>query len=166
MRVPAPVMVLVATLPLYAAAANTAPAHRSATVKIYLVALDDAGKSGEAIGCGDSIVAVTRELPATKTPLTDALRDLLSLHDPSYGQSGLYNALAASTLRVERVGITNGIATVELSGALALGGACDAPRVAAQLRHTILQFATVHDVRIFIDGRALDTVLSGRAGPP
>src|SRR5574342_779666 len=74
------------------------PASTGTTrVKIFLIAIDDNGKSGKKIGCGDSVVAVERNLAATQAPLAAALTELFSIYDRTYGQSGLYNSLYQST---------------------------------------------------------------------
>ncbi len=64
-------------------------------MKIYLVALEDAGKSGTAIGCGDSLVAVDVDSADARS----ALEFLLQEKNHLYGQSGLYNSLYQSDLR-------------------------------------------------------------------
>lgn len=134
------------------------PEHRSillgrktTTARIYLVAINDNGKSGRKFGCGDSLVAVTRPITPTTAPLSAAMRLLLSDHRRNYGQSGLYNALYRSRLRLQRASIAHGKATIYLAGTLRLGGVCDNPRVGAQLRQTARQFSTVQSVGIFIN---------------
>lgn len=143
-----------------------APASKpSATVnqvKIFLVALDDNGQSGKAVGCGDSAVAVNRTVTPTPAPLRAALEELLSVKDKDYGQSGLYNALYQSALRLDSVAITNGRAEVKLSGSLRSGGACDDPRIYAQLMETVWQFPTVQAVTITVNGKSLESLTSGR----
>lgn len=129
-------------------------------VKIYLVALEDNGQTGTKIGCGDSLVAVTREIAPTKSVLQAALRELLSLKDRNYGQSGLYNALYQSNLKVDSAEITNGVATVRLTGQVQLGGVCDNPRFDQQLRQTVLQFPTIKSAKIFINGKPLEDIVS------
>lgn len=129
-------------------------------VKLYLIAIDDQGKSGEKIGCGDSAVSVTRTVETTTKPLTAAYQELLSLKDQYYGQSGLYNALYQSDLKLDSATVVDGIATVHLSGKMQLGGVCDNPRVEAQLKNTILQFPTVKKAVVFINGKLLEQVLS------
>ena len=52
-------------------------AQKTRKVKVYLVALDDKGKKGKKIGCDDSLVAVTRTIKATASPLKAALEELL-----------------------------------------------------------------------------------------
>lgn len=131
-------------------------------VKIFLVALEDNGQSGEPIGCGDSIIPVEQQIEPTPAPLRAALERLLSIKDQFFGQSGLYNALYQSNLRVDNVTIENRKAIVHLSGTLTVGGVCDSPRVLAQLEETALQFETVDDVDIFVNGTPLEQLLSQR----
>lgn len=129
-------------------------------IKLFFVALNDNGKSGIKIGCGDSLVAVDRLIPATNAPLTAALKELFALHDRYYGQSGLYNALANANLKLDSAAIVNGTATVKLSGTLGLGGVCDDPRAQEQLKQVVLQFSTVKQANIFLNGIPLEQALS------
>jgi hypothetical protein len=131
-------------------------------VKIFFIALEDSGKSGKKIGCNDSIVAVERQIAPTTGVLRAALNELLSVHDQYYGESGLYNALYQSDLKVQSVSIVNGMATIRLTGTYALGGVCDNPRFQAQIEETARQFPTVRQVSVFINGVPLAEILSGR----
>ncbi len=131
-------------------------------VKIFLIALEDNGKSGPAVGCGDSAVGVNRVVAPSNAPLKSALNELLSLHQREYGQSGLYNALYRSDLTLQSATIANGKATIKLTGKLKLGGECDDPRVEAQLTQTALQFSTVSSVEIFVNDTPLKNLLGGR----
>ncbi len=130
------------------------------TVKIFLIAIDDNGQSGDLVGCGDSAVPVEVQIAPTQAVLRGALEALLAIKDPYYGQSGLYDALYQSDLKVEDVNIKDGTAIVNLTGSMMLGGECDNPRVQAQLEQTALQFATVQAVQITVNGKALKDVLS------
>lgn len=129
---------------------------------IFLIGMGDAGRSGEEIGCGDSVVPVEVSLqPATTAPLSAVLRELLAIPDDFYRNTGLYNALDQSSLSLDSASIrSDGTAVVRLSGQLLLGGTCDVPRVKAQLEKTILQFPTVSRAEITINGVPLDTALS------
>ena len=144
---------------------TTTPVPSSATpaqqtVQIFLIALEDNGQSGKKIGCGDSVVPVQVTVPHTQGVLRAALEALLSLKEPSYGQSGLYNALYQSNLQLESVKLERGKADINLSGTLMLGGECDNPRVKAQIEETALQFPTVSEVSVFVNGTPLEDVLS------
>jgi LysM repeat protein len=134
-----------------------APPPGTTRVNIYMIGLNDGS-----IGCGDSVVPVRRDVPRTNAPLTAALNLLLSQKSQYYGESGLYNALYQSDLRIAGITRSGGTWTINLTGALRLGGVCDNPRVKAQLEQTALQFSTVQSVRYFINGKPLDTVLSGK----
>ena len=129
---------------------------------IYLIAIEDNGRSGPRIGCGDSVIPVTVEFPPTTAPLTAALERLLALNDQFFGESGLYNALYQSDLQVESVSVQNGTATIRLTGQLRLSGVCDNPRVEAQIEQTALQFSSVTQVAVFLNGRPLEEALSQR----
>jgi hypothetical protein len=101
-------------------------------------------------------------IPPTQGVLRAALEKLLSAKQQTYGESGLYNALYQSDLQVSAVTIQQGKAIVHLTGTLVLGGACDAPRVEAQIEQTALQFSTVSEVAVFINDTALEDALSTR----
>ncbi len=129
------------------------------TFRIYLIALEDGGKSGPAVGCGDSLVAV--DVPASD--VKTALRELLENNDRLYGQSGLYNALYQSDLQVNRIARNNDSISADLSGRLVLGGVCDNPRVKAQLEATLRQTTeTKIPVTIRVNRDLLDNLLSGK----
>lgn len=129
--------------------------------QIYLVELEG-GEGDNAIGCGDRLQPITVSINPTIAPLTAALNTMLSSDEEFYGQTGLYNALAQSDLRVKGIDITNRVAEINLTGDLQVGGICDAPRIEAQIRQTALQYSTIDQVRIFLEGQPLDQVLSGR----
>jgi hypothetical protein len=129
------------------------------TFHIYLIALEDGGKSGPAIGCGDSLVGV--DLPVNDLKL--AVRQLLNNHDRTYGQSGLYNALYQSDLQLTRIERTSSGVTANFTGKLVLGGECDSPRVKAQLEAMLRQSTDERiPVTIMVNRDPLDTLLSGR----
>jgi spore germination protein GerM len=132
----------------------------SQEVNVYLVAINDNGKKGELIGCGDSVVAVKKQVSQTKEVLNAALEQLLSLKQQTDPESGMYNALYQSNLHIDSLDIANGKATIKLSGQLQLGGVCDEPRVKAQLTETARQFKTVNSVAIFVNNKPLDEALS------
>ena len=79
-----------------------------------------------------------------------------------YGQSGLYNALYQSTLQLDRIEINNGQAMIYLTGELRMGGVCDVPRLEAQLRETALQYESINQIEIFVNGRPLSEITSAR----
>jgi Sporulation and spore germination len=129
-------------------------------VQIYLIGIDDNGQSGDLVGCGDSAIPVTVEIQPTKEVLRASLEKLLSMKEQFYGESGLYNSLYQSEIQLESISLENGKAVINLTGTVALGGVCDNPRFEAQLKSTVLQFSTIQEVSIFINGVPLKDVLS------
>lgn len=119
-------------------------------VQIYLIS-----QGTGTIGCGDEAVAVTRQITPTQAPLQAALAELFSIKTADYGESGLYNALYQSDIRIDRVVIQNGQAVVALSGTIRLNGVCDEPRAVAQIEQTVRQFSSVTSTVITLNGQPL-----------
>ncbi len=140
------------------------PTSGTITIKLYYIALNDGGRSGQKIGCDDSLVAVERTIPSTSAPLTAAVKELLSVRDRYYGQSGLYNSLYQSALKLDGVTIAGTKATIRLSGRPILSGECDPPRAIAQIRATALQFATVDQVAVYLGSVTIEQALSLKGG--
>ena len=63
-------------------------------------------------------------------------------------------------LQIKKISAVNGVYTVELSGAVSLGGSCDDPRFYSQIMETIQQFPTVKKAEVFINGKKLEDVVS------
>jgi hypothetical protein len=129
-------------------------------VTIYLVAIGDEGANGEPIGCGDSLVPITRQIPGNIDPIVGALEELLSIPGPNFGESGLSTALYAWDVTVDSVTVENGLATVQMSGTYSIAGVCEIPRIEAQLERTVLASPDVDAVEIFVNGESLEDILS------
>jgi hypothetical protein len=143
-------------------AASTPRTAAERNVKIVLIILEDNGQSGMLVGCGDSAIPIHTTIPPTQGVLRATLEKLLSAKQQFYGESGYYNALYQSDLAVAGVTIEKGKAIIHLTGTIMLGGACDAPRVEAQIEQTALQFSTVSDVAVFVNDVPLEDVLSSK----
>jgi len=148
-------------------AVATAVPTKSSAYKIFLIALEDNGKSGKLIGCGDSVIAVDGQpgdqlnaQSGTAEKMQAAYRELLSIKTKNYGQSGLQNFLADSSLTLDSLTVKDGQATVALKGTLALAGECDNPRVESQLQETAMQFPDISQAAISINGKALKDLMS------
>lgn len=126
-------------------------------VKVYLVALDDNGKRGRRIGCNDSLVPVTRTVPATGTPLKAAVEELLAV--PREYEGNLGNYWAGEDLRVQSAVISGGVATIRIRGTLPVAGICDEPRIEEQIKATARQFRGVRSVRVFLNGQRLSDAI-------
>ena len=132
----------------------------SLTLQVFLIALEDNGRSRKKIGCDDSVVPVLVVVPYTLDEPRAALEALFSMGE-SYGESGLCNALYQSDLHMDSVSAENGKATVKLAGQLVLGGVCDNPRVEAQIEGTVRQSTGAVEVSVFVNGTSLTDLLSG-----
>jgi hypothetical protein len=129
-------------------------------VKVYYVALEDAGQSGPMIGCNDSVVAVTTDITPTQAPLHSALEKLFADKRRDIGESGFINALYQSDIKVDSATVVDGVATVKLSGTTQLGGVCDDPRAVNQIKYTVLQFPSITSANITLNNKPLDTYFS------
>lgn len=138
------------------------PSNTTTTVNIVLIAMNDNGASGPAIGCGDSAVSVRVQVPRTQAVLRASLEKLLSLNSKDYGESGFYNALYQSNLTLDSLALADGEAVIRLKGQLVSGGVCDDPRIIAQIEHTALQFSTVDQATIYVNGTLIQDLLSGQ----
>jgi hypothetical protein len=129
--------------------------------RVYLIALEDGGVDGHRIGCGDSAVAVEVPLERRQAALQGSIEALLSMTETYDTRSGLYNALHASRLEVERIDRSGAEVKVHLKGYLEIEGECDSPRVLAQLTETALQFPDVQRATFYLEGKPLSGLLSG-----
>lgn len=132
---------------------------------IFLIARADAGRTGKAVACGDSVVPVTVMLPAGEPPLRGALRVLLELRRDNLGGPELINPLVHSRLQVVSARIEDGRAEVHLRGELRPAPwPCNPPRIRAQLEETALQFDDVREAVFLVNGRPLNEVLERKGG--
>lgn len=129
-------------------------------VSLYLVAIGDDGQQGQQIGCGDSLVAISRPVESTRTPLRAAYNELFNLSQSDITEAGIINSLQDSNLKFDSAQVEDGVATIYLRGQLRLGGVCDGPRVQGQLEQIALQFPTIREVKIYIDDLSLEDILS------
>ena len=132
--------------------------------RIFLVRIDDGGRNGQAIGCGDSLIAVDRPVPSGNDRALQVRSILTSLFiaPSSTPPTGLYNVFTQSTLRIDDVRIDGGRLEVDLSGRALIGGVCDAPRFEGQIKATLQQFPWVRAVTVLVNGIPIETVFSGR----
>jgi hypothetical protein len=149
-----------AGLALLSAAALAVPApaaaqrgRRTREVKVFLVALDDNGRRGRRVGCGDSLVAVTRTVRDDGAPLKAAVKELLTT--PREFEGGLGNYWFGENLRVQSATLRGGVATIHIRGQVAVAGICDEPRIEGQIRETARQFRGVRTVKVFVNGQRL-----------
>lgn len=137
-------------------AARAAGVAKTTSVKVYLVAVGDNGKNGKKIGCEDSLVAVNRTIEPTSAPLKAALDELLSMpEEQNEGGQQLGNFWKGSDLKVKRVSLKAGTASIWITGTLTVAGICDEPRITEQITATARQFPTVKRVKVYVNGVTL-----------
>jgi hypothetical protein len=134
---------------------DAAAAASTREVKVYLIALDDNGKRGRKVGCGDSLIPVTRAGAGTAAPLKAALQELLSIPPEPAENPGLQNFWKGENLALRSVAIQNQTATIHISGHVFVAGVCDEPRIVGQIEATARQFPNVKKVRVFIGKQTL-----------
>lgn len=123
-------------------------------IDIYLVAVGDNGKKGLKIGCDDSLVRVTRKIKPTVAPLRAALEELLAA--PHEYSKELGNYWRGKDLKLKSVSITDGVATIHISGeGPYVAGVCDQPRITEQIENTAMQFSSVNKVKVFVNDKPL-----------
>lgn len=139
---------------------------RTSKVQVYVIGLhghDQEAAPGPVTGCGDAgnVVPLDVDLPAPAPALEGALSALLTLQRGAEARD-LYNALAHSPLKIDRIDRTGPEVRVYLSGYVEIGDDCDGPRILAQLTRTALQFHDLQHAQFFLDGKPLQSVLSGK----
>jgi spore germination protein GerM len=123
-------------------------------VDIYLVAVGDNGKKGLKIGCDDSLVRVPRKIKPTVAPLRAAIEELLAA--PHEYSKELGNYWWGKDLKLKNVSITDGVATIHISGeGPFVAGVCDEPRITEQIENTAMQFSSVNVVKVFVNDKPL-----------
>jgi hypothetical protein len=124
-------------------------------VKVFFVDVENKRGVAETIGCGDSMIAVTRDIPSKNLTMEElikaALTYLFEVKTAEVGKGGMYNALYQADLTVTKIELKDSNATVYVEGALLLGGTCDDPRALEQVTRTILQFAGVKDYKMIMN---------------
>lgn len=136
---------------------------RTEQVRVFLIAPKDGGSQGRKVACDDSAVPVEVTLPMETPALEGSLEGLFALgRNPWDTRSGLYNALHASPLTLEKIERRGPEAVIRLHGYLEIGDPCDGRRALAQLTETVLQFPDVQRVQLYLEGKPLQGELAGR----
>lgn len=105
---------------------------------------------GAEFGCGDRLaVSKVKRISDSGDQAFDALNSLLAVKDAS--ANGLYDALAQSSLKVEKIAPgKDGLAEVRLVGQPLSGGTCDDPRIKSQVEETVRRF--LPKFRVILNG--------------
>ncbi|GAA1347326.1 hypothetical protein GCM10009611_26800 [Arthrobacter roseus] len=106
------------------------------------------------------MVATYTEPVTFTNQLRTSMERLLADDDQFLGQSGLLNALYMSDLDFVAGTVDGEVATVELTGQVALGGTCDGPRVSEQLHQTAETATGAGSSAVLVDGVSLEELIS------
>ena len=125
----------------------------TAVSRVMLAFLDTAGNSnGTSRGC-DKVIMVPWHIATTSAPLSGALKALFGISTTTV--NGWFNFIDRTneTLKFDHATVLSGTANIYLTGSLSdLAGICDDPRTAIQIEETALQFSTVKEVQIYLNG--------------
>lgn len=128
------------------------------SIKVAMLDYKDIGNesSGKERGC-DRVVFVSRDVDKTTAPLRASLEELFSIDSETVNGWNNFIAKTNDTLSFERATISNGVASIFLTGELSgLAGVCDDPRASIQIEETALQFNSVNEVHIYLNGERTD----------
>jgi germination protein M len=97
------------------------------------------------------VAAVARTVPGTRAVARAAVEQLLAGPTPGEAKEGFSTAVPSGTA-LRGIGVSGGVATVDLTGGFSVSGSSGAMRV-AQVVYTLTQFPSVTSVRVRVDGR-------------
>lgn len=132
---------------------DSMPTASMKKVNLYFVALNDNGKSGFGIDCGDSIIAVPYTISSTVEPLQAVIEKEFSIKNQYYSGTNLYNPFYLSNLSVVELRLRKKILTIRLSGDFSVNGKCDYERIKGVLLQTSTQFEGIGNIEIIINDK-------------
>ena len=99
------------------------------------------------------IAAVGRRVPGTRAVARAAVDQLLAGPTPGEARDGFASAIPVGT-RLRGIGVSGGVATVDLTGEFSGGSSTATTMRVAQIVYTLTQFPSVTSVRVRVDGRS------------
>ncbi len=143
-------------LPEYADAIRVPVRFEATTMPVSAFFINTSRDPDPAVQC-DLAFPVTRQVTTTLAVARAAVEMLLAGPTVLEKNDG-YSTAIPTGVRIQRLVIENGVAKVDFNAALEreVGGSCRVAMIATQIRKTLLQFPTVRDVVISIDGRTED----------
>lgn len=140
-------------LQLSPALETPASAEEQMTVKVFF---PNNQKDPEMQDCSN-VFPVERKIPKTVGVARAALNELFKGPTQAEATAGHITSLNEG-IEIQRLFIENGVAYVDFNSKLeeAVGGSCRVVSIRSQIEQTLLQFSTVKEVVISIDGRTED----------
>jgi hypothetical protein len=129
---------------------------KEVTANIYLVAPKGSNQTGKTIGCGDILVAESKNIQFEKTPLEAILTELFAQNSTS----DLHNYVKCPNLILYQVTLANGNADIYLKGDFIITSVCDSSRIREQLYETVKQFPEIKKINFYMNTQTLETYLS------
>lgn len=126
------------------------------TANIYLIALKGSDQTGKTFGCGDILVAESKNIQYEKSPLEAILSELFARNSTN----DLHNFVKGPNLILYQVTVANGNADIYLKGDFLITSACDSVRIREQLYETANQFPDIKKINFFINAQSLETYLA------
>ncbi len=110
-------------------------------------------KDPQALDCS-RVYPVERRIPPTDAVARAAIEELLAGPTPEERRQGYFTSLKQG-VPIRKLEIENGTAWIDFGRAFEEGvaGSCRVEAVRAQVERTLLQFPSVHSVRITVEGR-------------
>jgi hypothetical protein len=110
---------------------------------------------GEKVSC-DTVIMVDQFIESTPAPLNSAMKALFEFDVKTDFLPGNFIS-SQSDLSFFEAKIEGGVAKIFLTGSLGpIAGECDQSRVQTQIRATAMQFSSVNDVEIMLNGEVLN----------
>jgi spore germination protein GerM len=125
------------------------------TVDLYF---NNSEEDPEGLYC-DQVYLVTRDISETQAVARATIEELLKGPTLSEEEQGFFTSINPGT-KVQSVNIKNGIVTADFDETLEyqVGGSCRVAAIRAQIEETLLQFPSIDEVVISVNGRTEDVL--------
>lgn len=133
------------------------------TIMVPLIDNDNIGQFGP-FGCGAYLSFMPRQVPETQAVLAATYNWLFS-NPSSFDGGNYFNTVASQTnLDFQSVEIVNGVAKVYLTG-FVMGNHCADATFAAQIEQAALQYPTVNNIQVYVNGQLFNWCSISDADP-
>ncbi len=132
------------------------------TVELWWIIRGDEGRTGFAVGCGDSIYLQQSGIPANLSMEQTIQRAFAYLTDDAnagveFGDRGWWNPISTTGLYLVDYTIDGDHVTMNLAGALNLSGVCFDAQIEPQIALNVMSLTRTQSATIFVDGVNLRT---------